>query len=153
MSAIASLKRFGEEDPFSINWRSCIHCLQSEWPLLKVSVLTGDIFFSIHASVTGGLKSRHRGSSHLESGVVHTIFQRMNTNAAEARTKNLTIFNIIRWFAGLLGQMTQRPGLLFFSIISCKILCKKYIFLLFLYEIAKMKIKSFECPNSIGHHG
>ena len=33
MSALASLERFGEEDPFFINWRSCRHCLQSEWPL------------------------------------------------------------------------------------------------------------------------
>ena len=32
MSALANLERFGEEDPFSINWRSCRHCLQSEWP-------------------------------------------------------------------------------------------------------------------------
>ena len=33
MSALASLERFGEEDHFFINWRSCRHCLQSEWPL------------------------------------------------------------------------------------------------------------------------
>ena len=30
---MASLERFGEEDPFFINWRSCRLCLQSEWPL------------------------------------------------------------------------------------------------------------------------
>ena len=34
MSALTSLERFGDEDPFFINWRSYKHCLQSEWPLL-----------------------------------------------------------------------------------------------------------------------
>ena len=33
MSALASLERFGEEDPFFKKWRSCWHCLQSEWAL------------------------------------------------------------------------------------------------------------------------
>ena len=33
MSALASLERFGEEDLVFINWRSCRHCLQNEWPL------------------------------------------------------------------------------------------------------------------------
>ena len=35
MSALASLERFGECNPFFINWRSCRHCLQSEWPLIS----------------------------------------------------------------------------------------------------------------------
>ena len=35
MSALNSLERFGEEDPFFIKWRSCRHCLQSEWPLRR----------------------------------------------------------------------------------------------------------------------
>ena len=34
MSAMASLERFGEEDVIFINWRSCRHCLQNEWPLV-----------------------------------------------------------------------------------------------------------------------
>ena len=33
MSALASLERFGEENLVFINWRSCRHCLQNEWPL------------------------------------------------------------------------------------------------------------------------
>ena len=52
--------------------------------VVKLSVLTGDIFFpSMHQWQVG--LSPGAESSHLESGVVHTIFQRMNTNAAEAR--------------------------------------------------------------------
>ena len=49
MSALASLERFGEEAPFFINWRSCKHCLQSEWPLVS-------IFFPYctHLKVFGG---------------------------------------------------------------------------------------------------
>ena len=35
MSALASLEKFGEEDLVFINWRSCRHCLQSEWPLVS----------------------------------------------------------------------------------------------------------------------
>ena len=45
MSALASLERFGEEDPLFINWRSRRHCLQSEWPLLTVIVLVKQLFY------------------------------------------------------------------------------------------------------------
>ena len=40
---------------------------------------------------------------------------------------------------------------LFFSMISCKILCKNpfNLFSYFFYKITKIKIKSFECPKSI----
>ena len=38
MTAFASLERFSEEDFFFINWRSCRHCLQSEWPLNSNSI-------------------------------------------------------------------------------------------------------------------
>ena len=31
--ALANLERFGEDDLVFINWRSCRHCLQNEWPL------------------------------------------------------------------------------------------------------------------------
>ena len=38
MSALASLERNGEEDLVFVNWRSCRHCLQNEWPLAKKSI-------------------------------------------------------------------------------------------------------------------
>ena len=34
-SALARLERFGEKDPFFKKWRSCRHCLQSEWALVN----------------------------------------------------------------------------------------------------------------------
>ena len=37
MSALASLERFGEEYLVFLNWRSCRHCLQNEWPLVSKS--------------------------------------------------------------------------------------------------------------------
>ena len=37
MSALASFEMFGEEDLIFINWRSCRHCLQNEWPFHKKS--------------------------------------------------------------------------------------------------------------------
>ena len=33
-SALASLERFGKEYLVLLNWRSCRHCLQNEWPLI-----------------------------------------------------------------------------------------------------------------------
>ena len=74
-------------------------------------------------------------------------------------TRNLTIFNIIRWLAGSMGRTTHRPSVwcskyYFFFIISCKILCKKsfqFIFLFF-YNFTKIKIKSFKCPKSIRNY-
>ena len=66
---------------------------------------------------------------------------------------NPTIFNIIRWFAGSMGQMTRRPSIwcskyyYLFFIKSCKIHCKNP-FNIFLYKITKMKIKSFGCTKS-----
>ena len=69
-------------------------------------------------------------------------------------TRNPTICNIIRWFAGTNDSSTKRLGfhvLFFFFIISCKILCKN-CFNLFFYEFTKMKIISFECPKSIKNY-
>ena len=73
-------------------------------------------------------------------------------------TKNPTIFNIIRWVAGLLGRSSHWPSVwcskYFFFIISCKILSKnpfKLFFQIF-YNFTKIKIKSFECPKSIRNY-
>ena len=69
------------------------------------------------------------------------------------KIKNPTIYNIIRWFAGSLGQMTRQPSVwcskyyLFFLIISCK-----NGFNLLFYKFTKIKMKSFECPKSIRHY-
>ena len=65
-------------------------------------------------------------------------------------TWNLSIYNIKRWFAGPMGQMTCQPS----------ISCSKYFFFHkilqssfnhFFYKITKIKIKinSFECYKSI----
>ena len=63
---------------------------------------------------------------------IHLVFDDLDVKLCTCwkyLTLNPTIYNIIRWFAGLLGQMTHRPSIwcskyLFFFIISCKILCK-----------------------------
>ena len=64
-------------------------------------------------------------------------------------SKNPSIYNIIYWFAGPMGQMTLWPcvwcsNYYLFFIKSCKILCKNH-YNFFLYKITKMKLKSFEC--------
>ena len=35
-------------------------------------------------------------------------------DSVSTKSKNPTIYNIIRWFAGLLGQMTRRPNIWWF---------------------------------------
>ena len=69
---------------------------------------------------------------------------------------NPSIYNIIRWFAGPMGQTTRQPS----------VWCSKYYFFtknlqnslqkpfqfFFFNKITKMKIKSFECPKSIKNH-
>ena len=63
---------------------------------------------------------------------------------------NRAISNIIRWFAGSIGQITRWPSLwhskyFFFFIISCKILCQNgFIFLSYIY-----KNKDFSVPKSL----
>ena len=69
---------------------------------------------------------------------------------------NPTIYNMICWFAGSLGQMTWWPSVwcskyYFLFIISCKILFK-IRFNLFLNRFTKIKIKSFECHKSIRNY-
>ena len=67
--------------------------------------------------------------------------------------KNLSIYNIIRWFAGPMGQTTRWPSVwcskyyFFFHKILQNSLQKHFQFIF--WKITKMKIKSFECPNSI----
>ena len=50
--------------------------------------------------------------------------------------KNPSIYKLIRWFAGPMGQTTRQPS----------VWCSKYYFF---YKITNMKIKSFECPKFI----
>ena len=72
-------------------------------------------------------------------------------------SKNPSIYNILRWVAWMMGQTNRRPSvwcskyILFFFMISCKILCKNpfNLFTYFFYKITKIKIKSFECRKSI----
>ena len=73
-------------------------------------------------------------------------------------TLNPTIFNIICWLAGSMGQTTHQPSVwcskyYLFFIISFKILCKNCsIYLLIFYKFTKIRIKSFECPMSIKYY-
>ena len=72
-------------------------------------------------------------------------------------TKNQSIFNIIRWVTGLMGQTTRRPSVwcsqyYLFFIISCKILCKN-LFKFFFYNFTKkikMSVLSKEGCNRLG---
>ena len=70
----------------------------------------------------------------------------------ECLIRNPSIYNIICWFAGPMGQTTRRPcfwcSKYFFFIESCKILCKT-LSIYISYKITKIRIKSFECPKSI----
>ena len=69
-------------------------------------------------------------------------------------TRNLSIYNIIRWANGT-NDWSSKPlmfQVLFFSFIkSCKILCKNPFnyFSYFLYKIKKKNLKSSEFPKSI----
>ena len=66
------------------------------------------------------------------------LIDHSNVCRRQALSKNSTIYNILRWFARSLGQMTHRPSVwcseyyYYFFIISCKILWKN-CFNLFLY--------------------
>ena len=72
---------------------------------------------------------------------------------------NPSIYNIIRWLAEPMGQMTFQPSVwcskYHFSFIkSCKLLCKNpfNLFYYLFYKITNMKIKSFECLKSKGNY-
>ena len=65
-------------------------------------------------------------------------------------TWNSSIYNIIHWFNGLMGQTTRQPSVwcskyYFFLIKSCKIICKNPFYFF-------MKIKSFQCPKPIRNY-
>ena len=77
--------------------------------------------------------------SNFKKEIIHsgTLTPWCNLPFVEGELHNLTIFNILRWLIGSLGQTTQQPSIWcskyynFFTI-SCKILCKN-CFNLFLY--------------------
>ena len=90
------------------------------------------------------------------SSLCHSMQKRIFISSCKNKDNiNPTIFNIIRWVTGSLGQITQRPRVwckyYFFFIISCKILCKKPFnsFYYFYYKITKITLKSFECSKLI----
>jgi hypothetical protein len=56
-----------------------------------------------------------------------------------------------RWDKQLINQASDVSSITSFFIISCKILSKNR-FNLFSYNFTKIKIKSFECPNSIRNY-
>ena len=58
--------------------------------------------------------------------------------------RNLTIFNIIRWVAGSMGQTSDVSSIIFFHNFLQNSF--KNPFNLFSYNFTKIKIKSFECP-------
>ena len=71
------------------------------------------------------------------------------------------IYNIIHWFAWPMGLTTCQPSVwcskYYFFIKSCKLLCKNpfnlfFYFFIFFYKITEMKIRSFECLNSIRNY-
>ena len=67
------------------------------------------------------------------------------------------IFNIIRWFAGSLGQMTHQPSIwcskyYFFHDFLQNSLQKSFQFIFYFYKFTKIKIKSFVCPKSIRNY-
>ena len=66
--------------------------------------------------------------------------------------RNPTIFIIICWIVGTNDSSTKRLmfQVLFFFIISCKILGKNCFN--FFYNFTKIKIKSFECAKSIRNY-
>ena len=73
-------------------------------------------------------------------------------------TKNLEIRQFIIYYAHSLVHLSKRttdqssdvPSIIFFFIISCKILCKNCSKLFHYFLI--IKIKSFECPKSIRNY-
>ena len=69
------------------------------------------------------------------------------------KSVNLQYNTLVCWADGTNDSWTKLLmfQVLFFFIKSCKILCKNpfNLFLLLFYKITKMKIKSFECPNSL----
>ena len=73
--------------------------------------------------------------------------------AGNLKSVNLQYNTLGRLDDGTNESSTKRLmfQVLFFFMISCKILCKNpfNLFSYFFYKITKIKIKSFECPKSI----
>ena len=81
----------------------------------------------------------------------HDIFSTFEMARLTYLTRNPTIYNIIRWFAGPMGQTTRQPSVwsIYFFIKSCNILCKNPFNLFFLnykkntWNIRRLVDKSF----------
>ena len=73
---------------------------------------------------------------------VQMVFQQVQTSSTKHTTgiKNPSIYNIIRWFPGLLEQMTK--CLMFQVLFFFHWILQKPFQFVFLYKITKMKIKS-----------
>ena len=76
--------------------------------------------------------------------------------ATMCNIKHQSIYNIIRWVAGMMGQRNRRPSVwcskyFFFHDFLQNSLQKsfQFFFLIFFKKTSKIKIKSFECPKSI----
>ena len=56
-----------------------------------------------------------------------------------------------RWDKRIVDQASDVPSIIFFFMISCRILCKNTfnLFVYFFKKNTKIKVKSFECPKSI----
>ena len=105
------------------------------------------------------LKLNQRLTSNIKSFYRHKCFLNVYSYWDYEIIKNPTICNIIRWLTGslntwLIDQASDVPSIIFFLLISCKILCKNhfYVFLYFSYKFTKIRIKSFECHKSIRNH-
>ena len=67
------------------------------------------------------------------------------------KSDNLQYNTLGRQDERLIDQVSDVPSIIFFFIISCKILCEN-CFNLFSYKFTKIKRKSFECPKSMRNY-
>ena len=127
---------------------SCIHLGDKKWPCTK------------EFDTTVQLMPLGRGdeNDHWPNPLLYTVhsdeFCQFFVWLNVCLLWNLSIYNImVRWFAGTNELLTKCPmfQVLFFFIISWKILCKNY-FNLFFYRSTKIKIMSFECPQFIRNY-
>ena len=66
---------------------------------------------------------------------------------SKLKSDNLQYDTLVRWDKWLVHQASDVPSIIFFFMISCKMLCKN-VFNVFFYKFTKIKTKSFECPKS-----